>query len=380
MITANTDEKYMMFALELAEKGRGKVEPNPMVGAAIVKSGDIIGTGYHRIFGGAHAEVYAINEGGANCKGATLYVSMEPCAHYGKTAPCVDAIVKAGIGKVVIAITDPNPITSGKGIQRLREAGIEVKLGVMESQAMRLNASFFKLMQQGLPYVIVKWAMSLDGKIATHTGDSKWITCEESRVYVHKVRRQVDGVLVGINTVLRDDPLLTCRLEGGRNPKRIIIDSNASLPLNSRLLKTIHESEIIVAVNRNVLYERIKKLRQLGCEVIQTNNTSDRVDLKELFLRLGEMEMTNVLVEGGSRVITSIFEECLADKVIVFIAPIIIGGQGANSPVLGRGIDAMSEAAKVNEITIKRFSNDIVIEGFLKYKHGQGEAQADKRT
>lgn len=379
MTTVNTDEKYMMLALELAEKGRGKVEPNPMVGAVLVKNNEIIGTGYHQIFGGAHAEVHAIHEGGANCKGATLYVSMEPCAHYGKTAPCVDAIVKAGIGKVIAAIIDPNPITSGKGIRKLKEAGIEIKLGVMEFQAMKLNASFFKLMQQGLPYVIVKWAMSLDGKIATHTGDSKWITCEESRVYAHKVRGQVDGILVGINTVLRDDPLLTCRLEGGRNPKRIIIDSNASLPLHSRLLKTIHESEIVVAVSRNALPERIKKLRQLGCEVIQTNTMSGRVDLQELFRQLGEMKMTNILVEGGSRVITAVLEDCLADKVIVFIAPIIIGGQGANSPVLGKGIDAIAESVKVNEITIKRFSDDVVIEGFLKYKHRQGKVQADKK-
>src|SRR3989304_4682796 len=188
MATPDADEKYMALALELAEKGRGKVEPNPMVGAVLVKDGEIVGKGYHRVFGGAHAEIYAIHEGGTNCRGATLYVSMEPCAHYGKTAPCVDAIIKAGIKEVVIAIIDPNPITSGKGMRKLREAGIDVKPGVMESQAAKLNAPFLKLMQKGLPYVIVKWAMSLDGKIATHTGDSKWITCEESRNYVHSIR------------------------------------------------------------------------------------------------------------------------------------------------------------------------------------------------
>jgi len=367
MITPDVDEKYMALALELAEKGRGKVEPNPMVGAVLVKNGEVVGKGYHQVFGGPHAEIHAINEGGANCKGATLYVSMEPCAHYGKTAPCVDAIIKAGIAKVVTTVIDPNPITSGKGIQKLKEAGIEVRLGVMEAQAKRLNAPFFKLMQKGLPYVMVKWAMSLDGKIATHTGDSRWITSEESRAYVHKIRGQVDGILVGINTVLRDDPLLTCRLEGGRNPKRIIIDSNASLPLNSRLLKTINESEIIVAVNKNAQHERVERLEQLGCKIIQTRDTNGCVDLNDLFHQLGDMKLTNILVEGGSRVTTSMIEGRLVDKVMVFIAPIIIGGEAAKSPLLGKGVDKVCEAAKITEITVKRFSNDIVIEGILEF-------------
>ena len=206
MATPDVDEKYMAFTLELAEKGRGRVEPNPMVGAVLVKNGKIMGKGYHQAFGGAHAEIHAIHEGGTNSKGATLYVSMEPCAHYGKTSPCVDAIIKAGIKKVVAAVIDPNPITSGKGIQKLKEAGVEVVVGIMEMQAKRLNGPFFKLMQKGLPYVTVKWAMSIDGKIAAHTGESRWITSEESRKYVHKIRGQMDGIVVGINTVMRDDP------------------------------------------------------------------------------------------------------------------------------------------------------------------------------
>ncbi|HHT9130129.1 MAG TPA: bifunctional diaminohydroxyphosphoribosylaminopyrimidine deaminase/5-amino-6-(5-phosphoribosylamino)uracil reductase RibD, partial [Candidatus Brocadiaceae bacterium] len=347
---------------------RGRVEPNPMVGAVLVKDGEIVGKGYHRVFGGSHAEVDAINEAGVNCEGTTLYVSMEPCAHYGKTAPCADAIIKAGIKKVVTTVIDPNPVTSGKGIQKLKEAGIEVRVGVMESQAKRLNASFFKLMQRGLPYVIVKWAMSLDGKIATHTGNSQWITSEESRTYVHKIRGQVDGVLVGINTVLRDDPLLTCRYERRRNPRRIILDSNAALPLNSRLLNTISESEIIVAVNENAQQNRIERLEQLGCKIIKTRDINGHVNLQALFRRLGEMKLTNILVEGGSRVITSMIEDRLVDKVMVFIAPIIIGGEDAKSPVLGKGIDKINEAAEIDEITIKRFSDDIVVEGILRYK------------
>ncbi|MBI2472902.1 MAG: bifunctional diaminohydroxyphosphoribosylaminopyrimidine deaminase/5-amino-6-(5-phosphoribosylamino)uracil reductase RibD [Planctomycetes bacterium] len=358
----------MAFALELAVKGRGRVEPNPMVGAVLVKDGIIVGKGYHQVFGGAHAEIHAIHEGGANCKGATLYVSMEPCAHYGKTAPCVDAIIKAGIAKVVAAVIDPNPITFGKGIQKLKEGGVEVVVGVMEMQAKRLNVPFFKLMQKGLPYVTVKWAMSIDGKIATHTGESRWITSDESREYVHKIRGQMDGILVGINTVMRDDPLLTCRIEGGRNPKRIVVDSNAALPVNSRLLSTINEGEIIVAVSTNAPRNRVEKLEQLGCKIVQTKDMNGRVDLKELFQRLGEMKLTNILVEGGSRVITSVMEDRLADRVMVFVAPIIIGGEGAKSPVLGTGINKMSEAAEISEVSIKRFTDDIVIEGTLNYR------------
>ncbi len=365
MATKDIDEKYMSLALELAGKGRGRVEPNPMVGAVLVKNGEIVGKGYHQIFGGAHAEIHAIDEGGENGKGATLYVSMEPCAHFGKTAPCADAIIRAGITKVVAAVADPNPVTDGRGIQKLKDAGIEIQIGVLEHHARRLNAPFFKLMQKGIPYVIAKWAMSLDGRIATYTGESKWITSEESRRYVHKIRGQVDGILVGINTVLRDDPLLTCRIEGGRNPRRIIIDSNALLPLNARLLNTINEGEVVVAVNKNAQVERIEKLKQLGCRVIQMCNTTDRVDLKELFYRLGKMELTNILVEGGSRVITSFFEERLVDKVMVFIAPIIIGGEGARSPVLGKGIDTIREATEIREITVQRISKDILVEGVL---------------
>ena len=368
MATSDVDDKYMALAMELAEKGRGMVEPNPMVGAVLVKNGEIVGRGYHQIFGGAHAEIHAIHEGGTNCKDATLYVSMEPCAHYGKTSPCVDAIIKAGIKTVVAAVIDPNPITSGKGIQKLKEAGVEVVVGVMEVQAKRLNVPFFKLIQKGLPYVTVKWAMSIDGKIATHTGESRWITCEESRKYVHKIRGQMDGIVVGINTVMRDDPLLTCRIEGGRNPKRIVVDSNAALPVNSRLLSTINEGEIIVAVGKNAQRYRIEKLEQLGCKIVQTQDVEGRVDLQELFRRLGEMELTNILVEGGSRIITSVIEGRLADRVMVFVAPVIIGGTGATSPVVGTGIEKMSEAAEINEVSIKRFSDDIVIEGILKYR------------
>jgi diaminohydroxyphosphoribosylaminopyrimidine deaminase/5-amino-6-(5-phosphoribosylamino)uracil reductase len=238
-------------------------------------------------------------------------------------------------------------------------------MGVLEERAKRLNAPFFKLMLMGLPYIILKWAMSLDGKIATYTGDSKWITSEESREYVHKIRGEVDGIMVGINTVLRDDPLLTCRLEGGRNPRRIIADSKAALPLHSRLLQTIKESEVIVAVNEGAQAERVRKLEEGGCRVIRTKNSGDLVDFQELFRQLGKLNVTNILVEGGGGVITSILEERLADKVMVFIAPIIVGGIDAKSPVLGKGIEKISAAMQMRDITVKRFSDDLLIEGVL---------------
>lgn len=366
MSTSDSDEKYMLLALELAAKGKGKVEPNPMVGAVLVKNNLIIGKGYHKDYGGAHAEIHAIHAGGENCKGATLYVTMEPCAHQGKTSPCVEAVIDAGIRRVVTTGIDPNPITSGKGIQRLRDAGIEVQLGVFEEQAKSLNAPFFKLIQKGMPYVMVKWAMSLDGRIASRTGKSQWITSEESRRYVHKIRGQIDGIMVGINTVLQDDPLLTCRIGGGRNPKRIIIDANALLPLDSRLVKSIHEGEVFVVTQKNAPHERIKKLRHSGCEIIQTENNNGRVHLKELLQRLGFMQLTNLLVEGGSSLVTSFIDERLADKVMVFIAPVIIGGRGAKSPVLGNGIDKIDDARRLYDVTIQTISSDVLIAGSLR--------------
>jgi len=367
MMMQDSDEKYMRLALELAEKGRGKVEPNPMVGAVLVKHDRIVGTGYHRDFGGPHAEIHAIKEGGNACEGSTLYVSLEPCAHYGKTAPCAEAIIEAGIKRVITTTLDPNPATYGKGIKRLIQAGIEVRMGVMETQAKKLNAPFFKLIQKGLPYVIIKWAMSLDGKIATATGESKWITNEESRQYVHKLRGQVDGILVGINTVLNDDPLLTCRLKDGRNPRRIIIDSNAAIPLKSRLLKTIHQSELIIAVSNSASQTNIERLQERGCVVIKTKNKDNQVDMKELFLKLGSMKLTNILVEGGSRIITTVLEERLADKIMVFIAPIIIGGSGDKSPILGEGVVAIDDAIKIHDIAERRLLDDIIIEGIVNY-------------
>lgn len=362
------DERFMRTALGLAERGKGRVEPNPMVGALVVKDGQAIGEGYHEYFGGPHAEVIALEKAGALVSDATLYVSLEPCAHYGKTPPCIEKVLGAGIRRVVLAVRDPNPVTSGKGVERLKQAGIAVKEGVLEEESRRLNAPFFKLMTTGMPYVIAKWAMSLDGKTATHTGDSRWVSSEESRRYVHMVRSQVDAVLVGIGTVLRDDPLLTARLEGGRNPKRIVVDGQARLPLDSKLVKSISASggpEVIVATTTLAPRERLEGLERAGCKVMVVKGREKRVDLIDLMKRLGQMQFTNILMEGGGSLTAGFFEQGLVDKVMVFISPKIIGGGEARLPVAGTGADKIEEALRLKEVQVSRLSEDILVEGLV---------------
>lgn len=357
-------KEFMQIAIELAKKGRGMVEPNPLVGAVIVKDNRIVGKGYHKAFGLSHAEVNAINDAGPACKDATLYVSMEPCAHFGKTPPCVDAIKQAGIIRVFFAVYDPNPITAHNGIKALKEAGIEAIGGVLEDKARDLNAPFFKLMTDKMPYVIAKWAMSLDGKIATRAGDSQWISCEKSRAYVHRLRGLMDGIIVGIGTVLVDDPLLTCRAKlAKRRPKRIVIDSKALLPLNSRLINTINEAEVFVATTYSAPEERIRQLESAGCKIIRVNSDDNGlVDLNQALRELGNLQLTNVLVEGGSRIFGSLFDNNLVDKVLIFISPKIIGGVNAPSPVMGKGVFKVSEAIKFDKISVKGCDHDIVIE------------------
>lgn len=359
-------DDLMQIALDLAEKGRGLVEPNPLVGAVIVKDDKIIGKGYHELYGGNHAEVNAINDAGDNCTGATMYVTLEPCSHFGKTPPCVESIKRAGIKKVYFAVCDPNPITKGKGAEILKGVGIEVISGILENDAAKLNAPFFKLMEKKRPYITAKWAMSLDGKIATQTGDSRWISSEESRSYVHSIRGQMDAIMVGIGTTIADDPLLTCRISAERVPKRIIVDNKARLPLDSQLIKTIDDADVIVATTDQAPKDRIKKLEDLGCNIITVNEENGLVDLKLLLDELGSLQFTNVLVEGGSRIFGSMFDNHLVDKVVIFIAPKIIGGKNAVSPVSGNGIINIANAAQINDIKLSQFANDIVVEGIVK--------------
>jgi diaminohydroxyphosphoribosylaminopyrimidine deaminase/5-amino-6-(5-phosphoribosylamino)uracil reductase len=357
------DERYMHTALGLAERGRGRVEPNPMVGALVVKEGDVLSEGWHEYFGGPHAEVVALERAGLEARGATLYVSLEPCAHQGKTPPCVKKIIDSGIKRVVFPLIDPNPLTAGKGRQGLLEAGIEVVEGVLKEEARKVNAPFFKLMTTGRPYVIAKWAMSLDGKTATHTGDSRWVSSEQSREHVHKVRSQVDAVVVGINTVLRDDPLLTSRIPGGRNPKRIVLDSQAILPMDCKLITSIKEAEVIVACTASAPMEKVEALRRAGCEVIILGGGERGVDPSELLRVLGQRQYTNILLEGGGTLTASFIEQGLVDRVMVFISPKIIGGAEARSPVGGKGVAYVGESIKLKELKLTSFAEDVLIEG-----------------
>ena len=370
--TTKDDGRFMQVALELAEKGIGRVEPNPMVGAVMVKDGKVVGQGHHEYFGGPHAEVCVLEEAGSSSRGATLYVTLEPCAHHGKTSPCVERLIEAGIKRVVMATMDPNPETKSKGADKLRQAGIEVVTGVMAEEAGKLNAPFFKLMTVGLPYVTAKWAMSLDGKTATHTGDSQWISSQESREYAHKVRSQVDMMVVGIGTVLRDDPLLTCRHhEGGRNPKRLVMDTRARLPLDSQLVRTISESEVVVAATHHAPAERLDKLSKAGCRLMIVEGRGSKVDPVELMMLLGKEKITNILVEGGGILMASFFEEGLVDKVMAFISPKIIGGGEASMPVLGIGADKVEDALALKDVSTRVFGEDVLIEGIVPHTHKQ---------
>ena len=358
--------ELMKTALDLAEMGRGSVEPNPMVGAVIVKNNKIVGRGYHEEFGSHHAEVNAINDAGRSCKGATLYVTLEPCAHYGKTPPCVQAIKSAGIERVYIAVCDPHRVEVKNGADMLKEAGIEVYSGILEEEAKKLNAPFFKLIKENMPYVTAKWAMSLDGRIATYTGDSQWISSDESRAYVHEIRGCMDGIMVGVGTALADDPLLTCRVEAKRVSKRIIVDSKAKLPLDSKLVKTVNEADVIVAVTSQASEDKLKRLRDAGCEVLVIESINGLVDIRKLFKLLGKRAFTNILVEGGGRMLGSLFDNSLIDKAVVFIAPMVIGGNNSISPVSGEGFARVSDAVRLGGMKLKKMGGDIVAEGVIR--------------
>ena len=363
----------MLRALELARGGKGWVEPNPLVGAVIVKKGKIIGEGFHEFFGGPHAEPRAIKDAGKGCKGATLYVNLEPCAHFGKTPPCTEAIITAGIKEVVAAVEDPHPLVKGKGFSALEAAGIEVRCGLLRCEARRLNAPYFKLRTRGEPFFIGKWAMTLDGKIATREGDSRWISSPQARQYVHKLRGEMDAIMVGIGTVLTDDPELTARpvhtggarSAAGRKPplRRIVVDSRARLPLDSRLVKTAAETPVILATTEKAPREALKKLSRKGLEIIEVKSRYRRVDLKALAQRLGEMELTNVIIEGGGELLASAFSASLVDRVIVFVAPKIFGGRRAKTAVEGKGIAKVMEALPIKYTQFFPIGEDIVIEG-----------------
>ena len=362
------DTQFMTRALELARLGIGYTKPNPMVGAVLIKNGEIIGEGYHMKYGGPHAEIQAFNNSSSEVSGSTMYVTLEPCSHYGKTPPCAKAIVEKGIKKVVIAMEDPNPEVSGKGIQILRENGIEVVTGVMEEAAKKLNEVFIKYISTKLPFCIMKTAMTLDGKIATYTGDSKWITNEESRKTVHMLRHQVAAIMVGIGTVMTDDPMLTTRLEEkeGKNPVRVIVDTKARIPLNSKVLECNPDRKTIIATTELADKDKIKAIEQMGAQVFIAPLRENQVDLAYLVKILGEHKLDSILLEGGSTLNYSALSQEIVDKIISFIAPKLIGGATAKTPVGGQGISLIRDSILLKDMTIVKSKDDLMIEAYIR--------------
>lgn len=361
-------EEYMKRAVELSKKGIGYTNPNPIVGAVLVKNGRIIGEGYHEVYGGPHAEVNAFRNAKEDVKGATMYVTLEPCSHYGKTPPCANVIVQKKISKVVIGMIDPNPMVAGRGIKILQDNGIEVITGVLEEEVKKLNEIFIKYITTKLPFCILKTAMTLDGKIATYIGDSMWITNEASRSYVHKIRNRVSGIMVGVGTILADNPKLTTRLHNkkGKDPTRIIVDTTARIPLDSNVFNNNSKAKTIIATTEKADSEKLRSIKEKGAEIIITPLKDNKVDLSFLMKSLGESGIDSVLIEGGSTLNYSALEEGIIDKFISFIAPKIIGGNEAKTPVGGKGIRYVKDAILLENIQVSRACEDIMIEGYLR--------------
>ena len=363
------DIEYMRRAMELAERGVGFTNPNPMVGAVIVKGGKVIGEGWHERCGEWHAERNAFKNCTVPAEGATMYVTLEPCCHYGKTPPCTEAIIEHGIARVVVGMEDPNPLVAGKGIALLREAGIEVVCGVEEEALREQNRVFLKYISTKLPWVAMKTAMTLDGKIATRTGDSKWITGAEARAYVHELRHRFMAILVGIGTAVADDPLLNCRIEGRgvRQPIRVVVDSNARLSLDSQLVKTAGEYRTIVAHTRFAPEESVKALREAGVEMLLCKEKEGLVDVRNLLELLGQSGIDSILLEGGGSLNYTFLSEGLADELYAFIAPKIVGGMNAKTPVEGAGMEKMADAINLELENVLNIGHDVLLK--LKVKN-----------
>lgn len=359
------DVDFMNRALELAGRGQGSTSPNPMVGAVVVKAGRIVGEGYHEAVGRAHAEVNAIETAGRSAAGATLYVTLEPCNHTGRTPPCTETILAAGIRRLVVAMADPNPHVRGGGIDILRKQGVEVTTGVEESRARRLNEAYVKYITTGLPHVVVKCAATLDGWIATHSGDSKWVSGQRSREYVHRLRHAMDAILVGIETVETDDPQLTVRLEDveGIHPRRIILDTHLRIAGNARVLQLRDGVDTVVVTGSAVSEDRRKKIAGTGVRVLAAPVKNDRIDLNALMPLLGRMQITSLLIEGGGAVIASALQDRVVDKIMFFYAPKILGGDDGVPICRGAGPDAMKDCVSVSELKVHRFGEDVMIEG-----------------
>lgn len=368
------EEKYMRRAIELAKKGSGHVNPNPLVGAVIVRDGEIIGEGYHECYGQLHAERNAIanaKKRGNSLEGSTIYVTLEPCCHYGKTPPCTEAIIEEKIARVVVGSDDPNPLVSGKGFQMLREKGIEVIPHFLKEECDAMNHVFFHYIRTGTPYVAMKYAMTMDGKIACYTGDSKWVTDEESRAHVQTLRNHYKGIMAGIGTVLADDPMLNCRIEGGRDPIRIIADSHLRIPMDSQLVRTARQQPLIVACLPDADEEKAAQLQEKGVEVLRipgvttadiTEEQKEVISLPVLMKELGARKIDGILLEGGGQLNESALQAGIVDRIYCYIAPKIFGGAQAKTPVEGQGLTRAADAWQFNRIGMQEFGQDILLE------------------
>lgn len=356
-----TDNEYMSIALELAKKGSGWVSPNPMVGAVIVKDDKIIGKGYHEQYGKLHAERNALLSCTESPKGATMYVTLEPCCHYGKQPPCVNAVLEAGIKHVLIGSSDPNPLVSGKGVTILKQNGVQVTENILEEECDKLNQVFFHYIQTKRPFVIMKYAMTIDGKIAAYTGESKWITSETSRNHVQQQRHRYSSIMVGIGTVIADDPLLTCRIENSKNPIRIICDSQLRTPLSSKIVKTAKQVNTIIATccddkQKHLVYE------EAGCQILVVPQKNNHIDLQELMRQLGAKKIDSILLEGGGTLNWAALESGIVQKVQAYIAPKLLGGQFAKTPIEGVGFPNPSAALNLKNSVITKLGEDFLIE------------------
>jgi diaminohydroxyphosphoribosylaminopyrimidine deaminase/5-amino-6-(5-phosphoribosylamino)uracil reductase len=360
-----TAEYYMNLALKLALKGRGKTSPNPLVGALVVKDGRIVGRGFHGQAGLSHAEVIALDEAQDLAEGATLYVTLEPCCHFGRTPPCVARVIKSGVKEVIVGMIDPNPLNNGKGIEILKQNKIKVRVGFLEDELKRLNEAFIKYITRKLPLITVKVAESLDGRIATRTGDSKWITSDKSRSFAHRLRADFDAIMVGVNTVLRDNPRLDVWFSK-KHPVKIIVDSQLSTPEKANIFSSSNSVVIATLATRSGQETENRAILSHKAKILEIKEKAGQVNLKDLMKKLAGMGITSVLVEGGGMLIGSLFDEGLVDKMMFFISPKIIGGKEAISSVMGQGIARIEKAAKLKNVSLRRFGEDFLIEGYIK--------------
>ncbi len=357
------DSEYMRMALDYAKKGCGWTAPNPMVGAVIVKEDRVIGYGWHEKYGQPHAERNALASCGESPDGAVMYVTLEPCCHYGKQPPCVNAVMEAGIRRVVIGSSDPNPLVSGRGVKILREHGIQVTEHVLQEECDRLNEVFFHYIQTGQPFVVMKYAMTMDGKIAAYTGDSKWITGEAARNHVQRQRHRYTAIMAGIGTVLADDPLLTCRIPDGRNPVRIICDTKLRMPLDSKIAATAGQVPTIVAAGRDhAEKQKQAALERAGCRVLLTGEKNGHIDLRQLMTLLGQEQIDSILLEGGGILNWAALESGIVQKVQAYVAPKLFGGRDAKTPVEGIGVPVAADAVCLKNSMITRLGEDFLIE------------------